>query len=100
MSLSLQDFKFGLYFRTLIIDATDPNDSKAVSAMLARHRSLYERMRAVGAKRYAGFGAVPFSPADWQDHFGPATWQRLVAAKKQYDPHNVLTPGPGMFGAS
>ena len=89
-----EDFAYGIW----IYDATNSNDSSAVSAMLTRHYSLYERMRAVGGKRYGGFGAVPFSPTDWQDHFGPETWERLVAAKKKYDPNNVLTPGPGMFG--
>jgi len=69
------------------------------SAMLAGHRSLYERLRAVGGRRYGGFGAVPFSQADWKDHFGPDTWRRLVQAKKKFDPHGLLTPGPGIFSA-
>ena len=88
-----EDLAYGLW----ILDKTDPNNAPAVAAMLAAHRSLYERMHVVGGKRYAGFGAVPFSPADWKDHFGPETWQRLVAAKQKYDPNNVLTPGPEMF---
>jgi FAD/FMN-containing dehydrogenase len=27
----------------------------------------------------------------------PETWQRFAAAKKQFDPNNVLTPGAGIF---
>ena len=69
-----------------------------MSAMLATHRSLYERMRAIGGKRYGGFGAVPFSQADWKDHFGPDVWGRLSEAKRRFDPNQVLTPGPGIFG--
>jgi len=88
-----EDFAYGIW----IYDGTNPNESAGVSAMLARHRSLYERMRSAGGKRYGGFGAVPFSPTDWQDHFGLRMWNRLVAAKKKYDPNSVLTPGPGMF---
>ncbi len=40
---------------------------------------------------------MPFTPADWANHYGPATWARLTAAKRAFDPANVLTPGPGMF---
>ena len=39
-----------------------------------------------GGTRYAGYGAVPFTPADWADHYGPATWARLAAAKRAFDP--------------
>jgi len=74
------------------------SNSTEVSAMLATHRSLYERMDAVGGKRYGGFGAVPFSAADWKDHFGSDVFRRLSAAKKTFDPKHVLTPGPGIFG--
>jgi FAD/FMN-containing dehydrogenase len=79
-----------------IVDAT--HNSTEISAMLASHRSLYERMRAAHGKRYAGFGAVPFSQADWIEHFGPEVWQRLSEAKRKFDPKHVLTPGPGIFG--
>ena len=75
------------------------HDAAEISAMLANHRSLYERMRAIGGKRYAGFGAVPFSQADWKDHFGPDVWRRLSEAKRKFDPNHVLTPGPGIFSA-
>jgi FAD/FMN-containing dehydrogenase len=37
------------------------------------------------------------SPADWQEHFGSEVWRRLSVAKKNFDPNNVLTPGPNMF---
>src|SRR5262249_14963200 len=87
-----EDFAFGIW----IIDVAQT--AAEVSAMLATHRSLYERMRAVGGRRYAGFGAVPFSQADWRDHFGPDVWQRLSETKKKFDPKHVLTPGPGIFG--
>jgi FAD/FMN-containing dehydrogenase len=70
-----------------------------ISAMLATHRALYERMRAIGGKRYGGYGAVPFSQADWREQFGPDVWRRLSEAKKRFDPHQVLTPEPGIFSA-
>jgi FAD/FMN-containing dehydrogenase len=68
-----------------------------VDAVLAANLRLWQRVRAKGGTRYAGYGAVPFTPAHWAEHFGPATWKRLTTAKRTYDPGNVLTPGPGMF---
>ena len=68
-----------------------------VDAVLAANLRLWQRVRAKGGTRYAGYGAVPFTPAHWAEHFGPATWARLAAAKRAFDPANVLTPGPGMF---
>jgi FAD/FMN-containing dehydrogenase len=29
--------------------------------------------------------------------YGPETCRRLAAAKQQFDPNNILTPGPGIF---
>ena len=71
---------------------------EARGAMMATNRELIGKMKALGGKRYAPYTGV-MSPADWQEHFGPAIWQRLSQAKKRYDPSNVLTPGPNMFAA-
>jgi FAD/FMN-containing dehydrogenase len=68
-----------------------------VDAVLAANLRLWQRVRAKGGTRYAGYGAVPFTPAHWADHYGPATWARLTAAKRAFDPAGILTPGPGMF---
>jgi FAD/FMN-containing dehydrogenase len=67
-----------------------------VPAVLDANLKLWERVKSRGGERYAGYGAVPFTPQHWARHYG-AAWPRLVAAKKTYDPKNVLTPGPGMF---
>jgi hypothetical protein len=57
---------------------------------------MYDRAVAVGGTRYS-IGAIPdFTQADWRRHFG-AVWDFLVAAKRRFDPDNVLTPGQGMF---
>jgi cytokinin dehydrogenase len=87
-----EEFAFGVWIIDIAQAATE------ISNMLATHRSLYERMRAIGGTRYGGFGAVPFSQADWVKHFGPELWMRLAEAKKMFDPKQVLTPGPGVFG--
>jgi cytokinin dehydrogenase len=68
-----------------------------VPAVLDANLKLWERVKSKGGERYAGYGAVPFTPAHWARHYGPATWARLVAAKKAHDPKGILTPGPGMF---
>jgi FAD/FMN-containing dehydrogenase len=67
-----------------------------VETALKTNRALYERARALGGKRLV-WGSIPFSSADWAEHFGPELWSRFKAAKQRLDPRGVLTPGPGMF---
>jgi len=64
-------------------------------AMVSANRSLFERCRALGGTVYP-IGAVPMTQADWRVHFG-GEWARLEAAKRGFDPANILTPGPGIF---
>jgi FAD/FMN-containing dehydrogenase len=40
--------------------------------------------------------AFPMSKGEWRDHFGSAFGQ-LDAAKQQYDPDEILTPGYEIF---
>jgi FAD/FMN-containing dehydrogenase len=74
---------------------TAPPVPEIVAAMVASNRALYEQNRDLGGTRYA-IGAIPFSQADWQAHFGPV-WNEFKKAKKDYDPDNILTPGQGIF---
>jgi hypothetical protein len=37
------------------------------------------------------------SAEQWHDHYGPATWTRFAAAKRRFDPNNVLNPSVGIF---
>jgi FAD/FMN-containing dehydrogenase len=84
-------FSFWLYPRSVPV-----HDSAAYAEMMRINGALLERMRTVGGKAYPPF--APYSlPAEWEDHYGPETWQRLSDAKKKFDPNNVLTPGPGVF---
>ena len=89
-----EDITFGvwLYPRNVPI-----NNAAAYAAAMDVNRGILEKMRACGGKVYPPY-APYFSQPEWQEHFGPATWQRLLAAKRKYDPKNVLTPGLGMFG--
>ncbi len=73
-------------------------DPAQVAGMLADNRALHDQAVALGGRRYV-IGAVPdFTPADWQQHFGPR-WDLLLRAKARFDPDNVLTPAQGLFGA-
>lgn len=72
-------------------------DEAALSALLASNRDLLAKMTAAGGKRYAPYSMV-ISPAEWQAHYGPEVWPRLVAAKAKYDPNRVLSPHPAIFG--
>jgi FAD/FMN-containing dehydrogenase len=73
--------------------AFDADDHRA---MLAANRRLVARALEQGGKVYPPFAPV-LSSAQWQEHYGPATWQRFASAKKQFDPNNVLNPGAGIF---
>ena len=50
----------------------------------------------MGGKRYLS-GYINFDEETWRDHFGDR-WGDLVAAKKKYDPENLLNPGFIKYG--
>ncbi|MCA9706034.1 MAG: FAD-binding protein [Myxococcales bacterium] len=66
-----------------------------LASQLQDNRDLYDAARAIGGTNYA-ISSIPFGPLDWQDHFGPL-WGEFVAAKDQFDPDRVLTPGQNIF---
>lgn len=71
-------------------------DDPGIAGMLEQNRRLYDRAVAIDAKRYL-VGAIPgMTRSQWQQHFG-GEWNRLVSAKRRYDPQSVLTPGHGFF---
>jgi FAD/FMN-containing dehydrogenase len=80
-----------------VLGAVPPGDTGTVDRVLAANRSAYEAVAAAGGNQYP-VGCIPFTRADWRDHFGPA-WPRLVSAKRRYDPQGILTPGQGIFRA-
>jgi cytokinin dehydrogenase len=87
------------FFALYLFRGAPREDSATVQAMVQTNRALYERGRALGGKQFLS-GALPFTAADWKDHFGPDGWSYLSRAKSEFDPSNILTPGQGMFGAS
>ncbi|MFF8974717.1 FAD-binding protein [Streptomyces sp. NPDC014995] len=78
-----------------ILSAVPPNDTAAIDRQLAANRSAYEAVAAAGGTQYP-VGSIPFTPADWRTHFGPA-WRLLESAKRTYDPGGILVPGQGIF---
>jgi cytokinin dehydrogenase len=72
-----------------------PPASADLASLVATNRTLYERAREMGGTRLTTT-AIPFSPADWSQHYGPA-WKSFRAAKGRFDPNNVLSTGQGMF---
>jgi cytokinin dehydrogenase len=66
-----------------------------IDQFIAMNRTLYERAREMGGTRVTST-AIPFPQADWIQHYGPI-WESFRDAKNRFDPHNVLTPGQGIF---
>lgn len=61
----------------------------------ARNNVWFDMARELGGTRYP-IGTLDFSPGDWRRHYGPA-WKAFKQAKHEFDPRNILTPGPGIF---
>ncbi|MEH1835659.1 MAG: FAD-binding protein [Nostoc sp.] len=74
---------------------TAPLDDATVRKMLDENRRFFEKNRDLGGTRYP-VDAIKFSHSDWKQQFRPV-WDRLVSAKRRYDPDNLLTPGQGIF---
>ena len=64
--------------------------------MMGANLALLPRLQQAGGKIYPPY-CPPLSPRQWREHYGAETWQRFAAAKKRFDPNNVLTPGAGIF---
>ena len=72
-------FGFWLYPRNVPLD-----DAAGLERALATNERMLEKMRAVGGKAYPPY--APYTTlAEWEQHYGPATWQRLRAAKREQE---------------
>jgi cytokinin dehydrogenase len=80
-------------FNLVRIPATD--DPSETNRLVDANKATYGRVKAAGGTLYP-VSALPMSKGDWRDHFGSAFGQ-LTAAKRQYDPDEILTPGYEIF---
>ncbi len=87
------------FFTFWIFRSAPAGNDSALAAMIASNRGLLARMTAAGGKRYTPYGMI-LSRAEWQEHYGPQLWQRFSEAKRKYDPNQVLSPEPDIFGAA
>jgi FAD/FMN-containing dehydrogenase len=83
-------------FDILTANSVPGPDPEFAERMLKRNRSLFEKARALGGTRYP-IGSVTFSRLDWCVHYGERYFE-FAAAKRRFDPCNVLTPGVNIFG--
>jgi FAD/FMN-containing dehydrogenase len=70
-------------------------DADEASRLVDANKATYERVKAAGGTLYP-VSALPLSKSEWRDHFGPP-FAHLDAAKRQYDPGEILTPGYEIF---
>lgn len=78
-----------------ILRFTAPPTPALVAAQIAQNRAFFDANTAIGGKLYP-IDTVPMTRADWEDHFEPV-WGSFEDAKDHFDPHDVLTPGQGIF---
>lgn len=67
-----------------------------VDAFLSANRALYDEFVGVGGVRYPTDAIPALDQRDFRRHYG-SSWGFLQAAKRTYDPHNVLGAGHGIF---
>ena len=80
-------------FNLVRIPATD--DAGEAARLVDANRAAYERVKAAGGTLYP-VSAFPLSRDEWREHFGSA-FAQLDAAKREFDPGRVLTPGYEIF---
>lgn len=78
----------------LLRNAVPPTPERA-QQLVDANRRLFEQAQRVGARRYP-VGSVPMEKRDWRLHFRPR-WGQFVAAKRAFDPDNILASGQGLF---
>lgn len=83
-----------VFLLALLRTVSPPNEAET-QRLIAVNREQYDQAVSVGGTHYP-VGAIPLTPADWRAHFGDQ-WPAFRAAKRRYDPRNVLAPGQGIF---
>ncbi len=74
---------------------SSPYDADVLEQIVAFNATLFDHALSLHGTHYP-ISAVRLDHRDWQRHYG-AQWDRLVTAKRRYDPDNVLASGPDIF---
>jgi FAD/FMN-containing dehydrogenase len=94
----LPDEELVWLFDVLTSNSVPGFDADFAANKRARNNVWFEMARDVGGTRYP-IGTLDFTPGDWRRHYG-SEWHGLKQAKHEFDPQNILTPGPGIFPRS
>jgi hypothetical protein len=81
-------------FNLIRLPGTD--DPAAAERLVEANRAIYHRGPRHSAPSIPASAALPLTPAEWRDHFGPL-FELLCEAKERFDPDMLLTPGYEMF---
>lgn len=79
-----------VYLLNILRSGADPTFAED---MLRRNDELLERARRLGGTRYP-IGSN--TNTDWRAHYGER-WGEVLAAKREFDPDGIMTPGQGIF---
>jgi cytokinin dehydrogenase len=85
----------GTVFLFDVLTSGLPSDPTYAATELAKARARFEAARAIGGTLYP-IGSTPMSLGDWIFQYGPV-YPALLAAKLQFDPERIMTPGAGIF---
>lgn len=91
----LPDEELVWLFDVLTSRDTPGYDADFAANKLARNNAWYDLARSLGGTRYP-IGSLDFTPGDWRRHYG-REWRGFKDAKAEFDPRNILAPGPGIF---
>ena len=89
---------FLLFLGSVVPGKTDDSPQTIMNDIREHHRSLYRQSNSLGGKRYS-YDTITskVDGSGWRAHFGEATWEKLRAAKRLYDPNHILCPGIKMW---
>ena len=89
---------FLLFLGSVVPGETDDSPQTIMNDIREHHRSLYRSSNSLGGKRYS-YDTITseVDGSEWRNHFGEATWEKLRAVKRLYDPNHMLCPGIKMW---
>ena len=85
-----------LAFSALMERKAADSSPESIAKIMTGNRRLLETIKRIGGKRYPSQAGEPMAQVDWPDHYGSA-WAGFRAAKREFDPKSVLSPGLRMF---